>query len=193
MQENAAPSLPEVVWEQLSRWGLLLEQDKVLPSVASIIAGGPIAGSWWGSAASSSIYDACQALEEMANVLRVKLVSGKVTFVLERLWPAVFAVARSREPWQLEGLTPEDVALLGLVDDAGLIRLDELPGASKRVRESARTLERRLLVYGDQLHTDSGAHTKVLQSWASWVEAGRRVIDDVAVEHARRFSKKAWR
>ncbi len=98
----------------------------------------------------------------------VKLVSGRVTFVLQRLWPALLSVAQSSEPWQLELLSADDRALLDLVNAVGSVRLDELPGSAKRLRESARLLERRLLVHTSELHTESGAHTKVLDSWESW-------------------------
>ncbi len=36
------------VRRELERLGLLLLQDKKLPSVATIFAGRPMAGSWWG-------------------------------------------------------------------------------------------------------------------------------------------------
>ena len=32
---------------ELRRWGMLLETDPVLPSVATIVAGSRIRGSWW--------------------------------------------------------------------------------------------------------------------------------------------------
>jgi hypothetical protein len=183
-QERDGRTLPEAVREQLSRWGFILEQDKLLPNVASAVAGGPITGSWWASPASHGIYEALGALEEMPDVLRVKLVSGKVTFVLERLWPAVLTVAQSHDAWQLEGLTEAEVALLTLVEDSGSVRLDQLP-AAKSLRDPARALERRLLVYGDELHTATGAHTKVLESWQSWLAAGRPVMGAVPLEDAR--------
>jgi hypothetical protein len=31
-----------------------------------------------------------------------------------------------------------------------------------------RILERRLLIHSKQVHTESGAHAKVLESWESW-------------------------
>lgn len=191
MHESTARALPKAIGQQLSRWGFILEQDKVLPSVASAIAGAPIAGSWWGSTASHDIYDALEALEEQPDVLRVKLVSSKVTFVSNRLWPAVLSVAQARDAWQLDGFTPDDFALLDLVDGAGFVRLDELPGPSKALRDSALKLERRLLVYGDQLHTDTGAHTRTLQSWPSWLAAGRRSLDRMPVEDAKRSLEDA--
>ena len=160
--------LPNSVWQALTRWGMVLEQDKLLPSVSTIIAGGPLNSSWWGHPAAKGIYEALQALEDHTDVVAVKLLSGRVTFVLQRLWPALVAVARAREAWQLEGLDAGGRALLELADSVERVRLDTLPGPAKALRESARQLERRLLVHGGELHTESGAHTKVLESWDSW-------------------------
>jgi hypothetical protein len=160
--------LPDPVWQALSRWGMILEQDKLLPSVASIIAGGPLNSSWWGNPAARGTCEALQALDEREDVVSVKLVSGRVTFVLKRLWPALLGVAQAREDWQLDGLSKDGLALLNLVDAVESVRLDRVPGESKALRESARLLERRLLVHGTELHTETGAHTKVLESWSFW-------------------------
>jgi hypothetical protein len=35
-------------------------------------------------------------------------------------------------------------------------------------RELARELEQRLLVHSSEVHTESGRHVKVLESWAHW-------------------------
>ncbi len=34
----------------------------------------------------------------------------------------------------------------------------------------ARELEKRLLVYSEEIHTETGAHAKVLETWESWAE-----------------------
>jgi hypothetical protein len=34
--------------------------------------------------------------------------------------------------------------------------------------EAARELERKLLVYSEQIHTDSGSHAKCLRTWERW-------------------------
>ena len=162
--------VPDSVWGALARWGMVLEQDKLLPSVATIIAGGPLNSSWWGHPAAKGTYEVLQALEEREEVVSVKLVSGRVTFVLQELWPALLGAALSHESWQLDGLSAEDRALLELVDDVGRVRLDELPGPAKTLRESARLLERRLLIHSGELHSESGAHTKVLGGWPVWID-----------------------
>jgi hypothetical protein len=77
------------VRRELERLGLLLLQDKQLPSVATIFAGGPISGSWWSHPRSHEMFWCLATLEEVAVVTR--LVKGKVTYVHRRLWPALAA------------------------------------------------------------------------------------------------------
>ena len=71
----------------LARWGLLLLSDARYPSLASVIAGAPVRGSWWGHPKGRAIFNASCALERDAEA--PKLVNGKVTFVHRRLWPAL--------------------------------------------------------------------------------------------------------
>src|SRR5262245_65698284 len=70
--------------------GMLLESARgPLPSVAEMIAGEPIRGSWWGHPAGHAIFDALNTLAESPDVVRTRLVNGKVTLVHRRLWPAL--------------------------------------------------------------------------------------------------------
>jgi len=128
-----------------------------------------VRGSWWGHPQNKLIYETLLQLED--EVLWVKLVRGKETLVERLLWPALLGAARSREAWQLQGLSADCQRLLELVDAAPTpVRLDQvtLPAAAKAPRDLARELERRLLVHGSELHTESGRHVKVLESWAAW-------------------------
>lgn len=155
----------------LERYGLLLLADARLPSLATIVAREPIRGSWWGHPAAHSIV--CVARELAGDtVIDTKLVSSKVTFVHRKLWPALVAVGCAREPWQLEGLSAAARALLSRVERAGRLRTDELPdyrgGKSKAIGEAARELEQRLLVRGEEFHTETGAHAKWLETWGHW-------------------------
>ncbi|HEX9160089.1 MAG TPA: hypothetical protein VF980_00150, partial [Thermoanaerobaculia bacterium] len=75
--------------KQLERYGLLLLQDKKLPSVATIFAGEPMSGSWWGHPRSHDMFRCLAELEDEA--LTTRLIRGKVTYVHKRLWPALAA------------------------------------------------------------------------------------------------------
>jgi hypothetical protein len=155
----------------LRRYGLLLESDPRLPSVVSLVAGKPIGGSWWGHPSGTAIYRETNKLADRSDIVVLKLLNGKVTFVLDRLWPHVYAIGRCGEPWQTSGMKPQSQRLAELVRRHGLIRTDDPRSrlvAGPRVPAAALDLERRLLVIGTQVHTESGRHAKALESWLHW-------------------------
>ena len=53
----------------LEKYGLLLLQDKKLPSAVTIIVGEPVAGSWWSHPRAHEIF---RELEKIDDVLTVK-------------------------------------------------------------------------------------------------------------------------
>src|SRR5260370_23492331 len=122
MSSGTATSLRSVL-EALERYGLLLELDAQLPSLVSIVAGGPVRGSWWGHASGNIIYEVGNQLANHPDVLVIKLLSGKVTFVQRRLWPAVISVATAREPWQLQDLSDIALTLLNSVTKEHTLRV----------------------------------------------------------------------
>jgi hypothetical protein len=152
------------VRRELERHGVLLETDAKLPSLVALVAGGPVRGSWWGHPLGHTIYATGEALLHDPDALLAKLVSGKATWIHRRLWAALLAVALSREEWQTGGLSPDARELLDEVERAGEAR------ATGAV---ARELETRLLARGEQAHTESGRHAKVLESWARWAARAR--------------------
>jgi len=158
----------------LGRDGLLLVSDRTLPSLVSLVTGGPVRGSWWGHPQGSTIFALANTLEGHADVLLIKLIAAKDTFVHRSLWPALRAVAQVREPCQLHNLSEAGSILLQLVDAHGELRADELPlihGATPtRTADAARELERRLLARVGQVHTETGAHARVIESWDRWAK-----------------------
>ncbi|MSQ81999.1 MAG: hypothetical protein EXR77_03660 [Myxococcales bacterium] len=79
--------------------GVLLQADANQPSVATLVAGGPVHGSWWGHAAGGQIYAVLGLLEDHPDALSTRLLDGKVTYVHRRLWPALVAVGQVGSPW----------------------------------------------------------------------------------------------
>ncbi len=160
------------VLRELRRYGLLLESDRLFPSVAALVAGEPVRGSWWAHPMSHEIYDVAQQLGDRRDVIVCKLVSGKNTFVHRRLWLALLAVGTAREGWQTVGLPDATRRLLRLVRRTGALRTDEIPWPEGWEKDSpgeaARELERRLLVYGEEVHTESGRHAKQIETWEQW-------------------------
>jgi hypothetical protein len=151
----------EALLNRLIEVGLLLQQDKILPNAVTFLTGETPHGSWWAHPEAHAIYARLGQLEQHPDVLVTKLVAGKVTFVHRRLWPALLAVATSREPWQFVSLAGEARALYKSVEDQGV-----LMAAGRHAKE----LERRLLVHGEQVHTDAGHHELRLESWTLWAE-----------------------
>ena len=167
-----AEALAEKVLSQLRERRVLLQADAVLPSGASIVAGESIRGSWWSHAKSNEIYWTLETLEDSTEVLQVKLVQGKLTLVHRALWPALLAVATSGDSWQTAQLSEPARKLLSRVRRNGLLRLDRLTrwSATKKPGEAARELELRLLALTRGLHTESGGHTKEVESWSHFSE-----------------------
>jgi len=74
--------------------GVVLESARgMVPNLAEVIAGQPIAGRWWGHPKGHEIFGLLRAVRASADILVCRLVDGKVTFVHRRLWPALVRVA----------------------------------------------------------------------------------------------------
>jgi hypothetical protein len=149
----------ERVLQSLEKGGLLLVQDKAFPSVVSLVTGERVAGSWWAHPDGKAIFRCLCRTEMGGDVLVTRLLAGKVTLLHRRLWPAVFAVAQAREPWQLRGLSPRVRSLWLRVEDQGSVVTSG---------PIAKEIQVRLLAHGNQVHTDSGRHEICLESWRRW-------------------------
>jgi hypothetical protein len=96
------------VMDVLIEHGMLLQSARgPLPNVAELIAGEPIKGSWWGHPQGHEIFDQLARLDESPDIVRMRLVNGKVTLVHRRLWPALVRVADRFTPAQLAALHEE--------------------------------------------------------------------------------------
>lgn len=160
----------------IEQHGVLLLQDPQLPSLAVLIAGEPIRGSWWGHPAGNRIFNTQGDLTDHDDVATFKLVDRKVCFVQRRLWPAIVAVGQAREAWQLAGLSAEALDLLDRVDTHGRVRATKQP---------AKQIETRLLAASEEVHTESGAHATELVRWDIFA-AEHEVAALPAVEEAKR-------
>ncbi len=203
------------VFNELKRTGLLLLSDPRLASVAGLVVGEPIRGSWWAHPKSHAIARVAGKVTARPDVLTTKLVSGKVTLVHRKLWAALFAVATAGEAWQSRGLSRLASSLLRRVRKYGALRTDLLPrsrGLSvKALGQAARALEQRLLVFGAEFHTERGSHAKRLETWehfgrrrrlraSGWKkmppELAKRILETIAARLEARFGAKIslpWR
>lgn len=85
--------------------GVVLEAAQGLaPSLAEVIAGEPVRGSWWSHPKSREIFAVTRAIRDSDDVLVCRLVKGKITFVHRRMWPALVRVASRLPPDRLSRL-----------------------------------------------------------------------------------------
>jgi len=144
-------------------------------SLVEAIAG-PVKGSWWGHPKGKLIFQLAETLHDSPDVLSLKLVAGKVTFVHRSLWPALARVVTDVD-WRREAaspLSPGAGKLLGVVEKRGTLRMDESD------LKGSKELESSLLVHSGSMHTEKGSHTTVLTSW-------RKVFGSEMLARARRL------
>jgi len=78
----------------IRKHGVVLESAQgPVPSIAAVIAGGRVGGSWWSHPKGHEIFAVTRAIRDSEDVLVCRLVKGKITFVHRRLWPALVRAA----------------------------------------------------------------------------------------------------
>ncbi len=91
--------------------GMLLQSARgPIPNVAELVAGEPIKGSWWGHPRGHAIFNILGELDDSPDVVRLRLVNGKITLVHRRLWPALARLADRFTPKQLAALHEQHTA-----------------------------------------------------------------------------------
>ena len=167
------------VFGQLQDDGFLLLSDSELPSVSGLVTGEKVRGSWWSHKRAQVIFEVAELLEDHPEVMIMKLISKKVTFVHRELWNHVYSIGIARDDWQLKKLSADARRVLKKLDDG-----KEL---GPTLGDTTRELESRLLIHAEQIHTQSGKHAKVIETWDVWARrAGFRPRRQDAVA-ARRF------
>ena len=174
--------------EVLDAKGLLLLADNTLPSVAGLVVGAPIKGSWWAHPLCHEIYAVSQELQDDPDIAILKLVNAKTTFVHRVLWQDLYTIGTARDPRQMKSLSPVAKAMLAKIDARGSARADEVAGRKslKDVRADLALLEGRLLVFTGEEHTETRAHLKRYQTWPNWAK-------DVGLKPKRAGSAEAAR
>jgi len=181
------------VLDRLEELGLLLEQDRDLPSVVALVTGDKPRSSWWSHPKGRLVFAVLSRLREHEDVLFTKLLAGKVTLVHRRLWPALLAVARERAGWQTRGLSAAARRVLARTDE----------GTHEASGKAVKELEARLLVHAEEVHTESGRHALRVESWDGWARRrgvraerslarARRKIEDAARALAARPEALPW-
>ena len=111
MYVDVPGDVPVEVTAALIEHGMLLQSARgPLPNVAELVAGEPIKGSWWGHGKGHAIFNILAVLDDSPDIVRMRLVNGKVTLVHRRLWPALVKVADRFAAKQLAVLDEEHTA-----------------------------------------------------------------------------------
>lgn len=96
---------------ELIERGMLLESARgTIPNVAELVAGAPIKGSWWGHPAGHAIFEVINEVAGSPDVVRLRLVRGKITLVHRSLWAALVRVADRFPAEALAAITEEHTA-----------------------------------------------------------------------------------
>ena len=127
-------------------------------------------------------------IEEHKDVMITKLISRKVTFVHRELWNEIYSIGVARERWQWKKLSPKARRFLKVVDGVGTTYTYEVRTSFTPIpADVARELEKRLLVHTEQVHTETGKHARVVETWAAWAVRNDfrvRATDPVAARHS---------
>ena len=85
--------------------GIVLESARgPAPSLAELIAGENIRGSWWRHRKAPQIFQCSRAIRDSKEVLVCRLLEGKVTYVHRRLWPALVKLRHQFEPKRIAAI-----------------------------------------------------------------------------------------
>ena len=81
-----------IAW--VKKCGIAVESARAsLPSLARVVAGAPIRGSWWAHPKGKDIFRLSRVIRRSPDVLVCRLVDGKITYVHRRMWPALVSLA----------------------------------------------------------------------------------------------------
>ena len=81
-----------IAW--MKKCGIAVESARAsVPSLAHVVAGEPIRGSWWAHPKGQDIFRLSRVIRRSPDVLVCRLVDGKTTYVHRRMWPALVSLA----------------------------------------------------------------------------------------------------
>jgi hypothetical protein len=174
---------PRQALDLVRRHGVVtMTHSEGIPSLVEEVAGGPVKGSWWGHPKGKLIYRLAESLHDSGEVLSLKLVGGKVTFLHRSRWPALARVVTD-PAWRRSaqvGLSSPAAKLLRVVERLGTLRLDRASLAGRK------ELELSLLVHSGSVHTEKGSHSTILAMW-SFDRTARAEAERLDLEEARKL------
>ena len=143
-----------------------------LGELAEAIAGEPIAGSWWSHPKGKLVFNVTSAFEDDASVLACKL-AGRVTFVDEALFPALYRVVTD-ESFRARASKKLSPVARAIVRRAERTKTGLRPTKNELPPREKVALEKACILHISSEHTESGRHATVLRAWASWASAATK-------------------
>ncbi len=83
-----------------------------------------------------------------------------------------------------------------MIDGRGSFRTDQIVWAKSgtaKPGEVARARERKPLIHAGQVHTETGAHAKLLKSWEAWAKRVSFKVGTIGTDEAQRKMKERVR
>jgi len=202
--------MTQEIKKKIEDYGLLLEADSGFPSIVGLVTGEKIKGSWWGHRKGHEIFSISRKIRDEEDILVIKLISGKVTYVHKRLWTDLITILMVKENWQIDKLSNNGKKVLELVERAGVIRADNLESETKNqlnkrdLNKAINEIEKGLLIFCNEVHTEKGYHAKLLKTWNHFLKekalkfnrqtdivAAKENIDKIVAELNTKFDSKA--
>lgn len=159
--------LGKIVKEAKNR-GWLMEADSKLPSAVTVIVGKPVKGSWWGHAKGNLIYNTCNMLYYEKDLICLKLINGKRTYLHRQYWNLIYNLIQSNQKDLEKSISAKAKKIFKDVEKKKLLRADESGNAKAYalMKPSLKELEKTVLCCSQSVHTESGFHATELISWS---------------------------
>ena len=88
--------------ELVEHHGMLLQSARgPIPNLAELVVGEAIKGSWWAHPRHDEVFRVLNGAAGSPDVVRLRLVAGKLTLVHRRLWPALVRLEARFDPARL--------------------------------------------------------------------------------------------
>lgn len=190
-------------WLKQNKVATLTPVDAKVSSLVEALTGEKVKGSWWGHPRAHLIYNTYQHLVRDPNVLTMKLIKGKVTFIHQELWASMLSAVLN-QAWRQSArcqLSPLSEQILKLAEQEGTLICTpsylSVDRSRKEIRKARVELERRALIISGDKHTDSGAHAPYLESWNHFYQTRMRKMNrfinrDKALQSIKKWTGKAW-
>ena len=169
----------EQVLRVLEEHRVILEQAKVdgVPSMLEAIIGERPAGSWWSHPDGKLVYRLAEAAYDSGQLLALRLIGGKVTWVHRSLWPQILRVVTDRA-WRAKRLKGAGAAVVTLCKalESGVV----VGAKSAEVKK----VDLLLLAHSESVHTERGHHERRPESWKRWAKRVGAVAATGSLEEA---------